>query len=446
MIAAIIENQETKSKEYLYVKNENNILFYYGFSFIDNEITPIDKNIIQKIYNLFKLNEECIYIEDYLNYQVYLDKKNNIKHFIKNGVEDFLMLFDNNGQDIAVYNKSSDIEKNISKSKKIHIGKFIISISLNFIILMTIYNMSTPIIQAKLREGNVYNNLQYKFSQIAYSVSDYIGLDIKSIDSNQALELIKNSDLPDDLKECFSNEDLINNIFPYYKNTDMEYLIKSKLQNLKLRVYEPTDKLITNPETTDGFYIELAPNVLNVKNISKYKETAKHEFVHLLQSPNRKYIFLQEALAEIISEEYLDKKDPVYGYCVMSVSLLMDTIGPKIIWETVFSGDDTNLKNVLKSNLDGSEYNELISYLTTPPQETVESCRKINEIISNLYKNINNQEIRENKNIFNEYGYHVKRIYFNEDKMLKKQTEDGFININEIFTDQVVRENKNIVR
>ena len=45
-------------------------------------------------------------------------------------------------------------------------------------------------------------------------------------------------------------------------------------------------------------------------------ETAKHEFIHLLQSTDRKYIFLQEAVAEIASCEYLDKTTTAYSFCV----------------------------------------------------------------------------------------------------------------------------------
>lgn len=452
MIEAILENQETKVREYLYFKNYNNLLLYYGFCISDTGIIPVDKNIIQKIYNLFKINDECVYIEDYLNYQVYLDKKNNIKHYIKNGIEDFIMLFKNNGEDIRIFSIKDGSKKNNTNNKKFRIGKFIISVSLNVMLLLGVY-ITPPIIQAQLREGNVSNNIQYSFSKIIYSISDYFDLDIKCIDCDDAINLIENSNIPSDLKNVFANQTLLNDIFPYYENTSMEYLIKPKLQNLKLRIYEPTDNYITDPNTTDGFYTDMAPNVLNVKNISKYKEIAKHEFVHLLQEPNHKYIFLHEAVAEIVSEEYLDKLNDVYGFCVLNVSLLMDTIGPKIIWETVFGGDDTNLINILKSNLNEAEFNELLSYLTTPPQETVENCQRINHIISNLYRSINNEEISNNKNIYNNAGYHIKRIYFNEDKMNDtnlymeyNKIDDEFLHINEIFPDQTVRSHKNLIK
>ena len=259
-------------------------MFYYGFCFFENKITPIDKNIIQKIYSVLKVYDECVYTEDYLSYQVYLDKKNNIKHFIKNGIEDFVMLFNNNGEDIKVYNMNDDDKKNNTDGKKFHIGKYIISISLSFVTLFSFIYIALPTIQARLYEGNVSNNIQYEFLNLAYSVSDYVDLDIHCIDCNEALDLIKNSDIPSDLKESFANENLLNDVFPYYKNTSSEYTIKSKLKNLKLRIYEQTDKFIIGSDTTAGFYIDLVPNVLNVKKGDNYKAAAKHEFVHLLQT------------------------------------------------------------------------------------------------------------------------------------------------------------------
>ena len=154
----------------------------------------------------------------------------------------------------------------------------------------------------------------------------------------------------------------------------------------------------------------------------------------------------------MISVEYLNKTYDAYDFCVMNVSMLMDTIGPKIVWETVFSGDDTNLINILKNNLSESEYNELISYLTSKSQETVESCQRINSIIASLYRKINNKEIRDDKNIYNEKGFHIKRIYFNEEKMTydgvfsdKNIVGDDFSHINEIFPDQIIKKNENIM-
>jgi len=459
MLEAIVENTITNETEYLYLKNENNNLIYYGFCIQNSNVSPINKNIINKIYNLMKVNDSCIYIENYLDYKVYLDKESNIKHYLKNGIEDFLMLFKNNGEDLNIYSMLGDEIKEIN-TKKFRIKNFIIDISLSALlafnsvnILCQPFNIYNYIELIHLQEGTLIDNYQYDISKLIYSISEYINLDLKCIDCDEAINLINSSKLPLELKDSFSNQALFKDVFPYYKNTNMEYIVKYRLEDLKLRIYEPTDSFITDPNTTIGFYNELVPYVLNVKNGSDYNEVAKHEFIHLLQSPNNKYMFLREAVAEIAASEYLDKPIESYSKCILNVSLLMDTIGPKIIWETVFSGDDTNLKNVLKNNLSENEYNEFISYLKSRPTEKKEDCERINCIISNLYRNINFKELCDDENIYNKLGFRVKRIYFNEDKMKDngqyfnlERVGYKFIPINEIFPDQTVRIKNDIVK
>jgi len=385
-----------------------------------------------------------------LEYKVYLDTKNNIKHYIKNGIEDFFMMFKNNGEDLNVYNDSKN-NNHESYSKKFKVGNFIISITLGIAFGLSSIFVINPSINALLRDGNINNNIMYNLSKSTYSVSEYMNLDLNYINVNEALDLIKSSELPDDVKESLANENLLNDIFPYYKNTDMEYIVKYKLKNLKLRIYEPTSSFITDPNSTAGFYNELVPNVLNIKLGNDYENISKHEFIHLLQSNDREYIFLQEAVAEICAFEYLDKPIDAYNLCVSNVQTLMDVIGPKLIWETVFSGNSTNLENKLKENLSENDYNELIFYLTNKPEETVESCIKINSLISKLYENINNKDIRDDINIYDKNKFHVQRIYFNEEIMQYNgeyginNSGENFTPINEIFPDQTIRIKNNML-
>ena len=438
MLGAILKNADSKESNYLYLKNQNNNLIYYGFCVKNDNVYPIDKNIIDTVYNLVKVNDSCEYIGDYLNYKVYLDKENNLKHYLKNGIEDFEMFFKNNGEDLILYGKH--VAKN-SDSKKFHIGKYILLISLGVLTTIMSYLVAIPVIRTINSKGNFTNNIQYSLAKPVYSISEFLNLDLKCIDVSEALELITSSQLSDNVKNMLANEKLLNDVFPYYKDTEMEYIIKIKLKNLKVRIYEPDENIITDSNITNGFYNDLIPNVLNVKNIKNYEDNLKHEFIHLLQSPDRKYIFLHEAVAEIAANEYLDKSSSSYIAAVLNTQLLMDTIGPKIVWETVFSGDDTNLVNVLKNNLNESDYNELMLYLKSRPEDVQSDSMRINEIISNLYRNINSKNIRDDRNIYKEDGYRISRYYFNNEKMNTENKKS----INEIFPDQVVSTN-NLVK
>ncbi len=438
MLGAILKNADSKESNYLYLKNQNNNLIYYGFCVKNDNVYPIDKNIIDTVYNLVKVNDSCEYIGDYLNYKVYLDKENNLKHYLKNGIEDFEMFFKNNGEDLILYGKHG--AKN-SDSKKFHIGKYILLISLGVLTTIMSYLVAIPVIRTINSKGNFTNNIQYSLAKPVYSISEFLNLDLKCIDVSEALELITSSQLSDNVKNMLANEKLLNDVFPYYKDTEMEYIIKIKLKNLKVRIYEPDENIITDSNITNGFYNDLIPNVLNVKNIKNYEDNLKHEFIHLLQSPDRKYIFLHEAVAEIAANEYLDKSSSSYIAAVLDTQLLMDTIGPKIVWETVFSGDDTNLVNVLKNNLNESDYNELMLYLKSRPEDVQSDSMRINEIISNLYRNINSKDIRDDRNIYKEDGYRIFKYYFNSEKMNTENKKS----INEIFPDQVVSTN-NLVK
>lgn len=444
MLSAIVENEITKEKEYLYLKQENNNLLYYGFSIQNCNIKPIDKNIINKIYDLLKVNEACVYIEDYLDYKVYLDKENNIKHYLKDGVEDFVMLFKNNGEDLNLYSNIDDLNDpdfedfgvpNRITDKKFKMKNFTLKLAKSFCYAVII---PRALFAINLVASNVSDKtIEYGFSKLVYSVSDCLNLDLNYVDYNDAIDFIKSStNLTEEQKEILCNESLLKDVFEYYKGTDMEYIVKNRLDNIKTQIYPEDDyKKGIIDENYVGYYNELSPNVIHlredIKDDNTYN-TFKHEFVHLLQS-KYKYRYITEATAEIISYEYMDAEIDSYEYAVENIRLLMDVIGPKAIWETVFSGDDTNLINILNTNLNESEAKELISYLKQRPQDVDNQIEqeRIPEIIFNLYRNINLKDIKDNENIYDSDGNHVDKIYFNEDKLE--------LSINEALENHIVK-------
>lgn len=439
MLSAIVENEITKEKEYLYLKQENNNLLYYGFSIQNCNIKPIDKNIINKIYDLLRVNDNCIYVEDYLDYQVYLDKENNIKHYLKNGVEDFIMLFKNNGEDLNLYINSNN--KNNSNNKKFKIGKLKIKLSKNFIVYLSAIivgiSMGLPLknVTSNIKsneestnssvyiENEEINKPELEEPNIIYSTPNDENLNLEPVDYEDAIDLINSSSLSQSLKEIASNEALLKDVFRYYKNTDMEYVIKNRLNNLSIEVYSKDYYKTGNiEEYVAGYYDELTPNELHIREDVNIDSTFKHEYIHLLQSCNCEYSYLIEATAEIVSYEYLDSNVTGYLCPVENTRLLMDVIGPKMIWETVFGGDETNLENTLRSNLNESEAEELILFLKQSPAQVDENNKheRITKLISNLYKNINLSDIKNDTNIYYLNGNHVDKIYFNEDKIAEK--------------------------
>lgn len=454
MLSAIIENTITKEDEYLYLKNENNSLIYYGFSIQNSNVKPISKNIISKIYNLLRVHENCIYIEDYLDYKVYLDRENNIKHYLKNGVEDFLMLYKNNGEDLNVYNNSNR-ENNNSDGKKFKIDNSVVKLSKRFVTILpailiglsvgtfistsiykniidnfkssnesiTISNIESAIssdVSTVESTSNETGKLDIDKPNIVYSTPEEENVNLEPIDIDEAIELINSSSLPQSMKEIATNETLLKDVFEYYKDTNMEYVISDRLNGIGIEIYSK-DYYKTGDilENVVGYYSELTPNVLHLREDIDCESVFKHEYIHLLQSYNCEYMYLIEATADIVPHEYLELEEYGYKSPVYNIKLLMDTIGPKVIWETVFGGDDTNLVNIIKNNLIESEANELISYLKQTPVKIDEENKheRITELISNLYRNINLKDIKEDMNIYDLAGNHIDKIYFNEEKM-----------------------------
>jgi len=207
----------------------------------------------------------------------------------------------------------------------------------------------------------------------------------------------------------------------------MEYIIKNRLNGIKIEVYDNYQFDNSTDYETLGYYNELIPNVLHMKKGSDKNKILSHEFIHLLQSPECEYITIKEACAEIISEEYLDQPITSYQSSVGNVKLLMDVIGEEPILKSIFSGDDSNISYILKKYLNDYEYNELTTLLKKSPSkipnDTIDNER-INELISKLYKNITGTNIKNNRNIYDTRGRYINNnVYFNkkeEQKILLK--------------------------
>jgi len=429
MLSSIIEDTITKESDYLYINKENNNYIYYGFNICKNKIRNIEESIVYKLYTILSVNEKCIYIGNYQNYQVYLDKDNNIKHYLKDGIEDFIMLFKNNGVDSTLYLGGNS--NKITKSKKIKINNYKINILMDKIFYIQLFCCSTLLSYITLNiisnGGNVFDTLKYESSKIVYKASSFANLNLEIIDYKEAINLIYSSELPKDTKDLLSNKELLQDVFKYYEGTNMEYIIKNRLNGIKIEVYDNYQFDNSTDYETLGYYNELIPNVLHMKKGSDKNKILSHEFIHLLQSPECEYITIKEACAEIISEEYLDQPITSYQSSVGNVKLLMDVIGEEPILKSIFSGDDSIINYILKKNLSDCEYNELTTLLKKSPSkitnDTIDNER-INELISKLYKNITGTNIKNNRNIYDTRGRYINNnVYFNkkeEQKILLK--------------------------
>ena len=380
MLISIIENKD-KSYEYLYKINNELITFHIDkFGFSNSNIDNLNS-----VFKKFKYNSNCNYLTKFKEYEVYYDKEIDLKHFLLDGKEDYEMLFKYNGMDAFLYDK---------KIKKMDMCKKFIGLGMSIIITLSgIQFLESKNFNIKT-DPNVY---------IAHSISDVMGLySNEPINYLYALDSIKSSNLPDDVKSIISNESFLKLVFSYYRGSALEYTARLKFENLSLQPFEEGQYYENNKEV-NGYYSPLNSNVIYSKNTDEsYTQVIVHEFIHLLQAENYKYTYLVEASAELITSELLNKSPSTYLPAVQNLKLLINIIGPEPVYELIFSGDDTTLINILKNNLSIRDYTMLTQYLKKDGfaiNSEMDFQVEIQQILYKLYEKIYGKNIKGDRNI-----------------------------------------------
>lgn len=380
MLIAIIENKD-KTYEYLY--KINNELIPYHVDKIGFSNSNVD--YLNDLFLRFKYNSNCKYLTYFKEYEVYYDKEMDLKHFLLNGKEDYEMLFKYNGIDAFLYVEK---EKKINMIKKFACFGMCLTIALSGIQFLESINFNIK------TDPGVY---------MAHSISDVMGLySDEPINYLDAIDAIKSSNLPNDVKSVISDESFLKLVFSYYKGSALEYTARLKFENLSLEPFEEGHRFENN-ETVNGYYSPLNSNVLRSRSADElYIQVIVHEFIHLLQAENYKYTYLVEASAELIASELLNMTPSTYLPAVENLKLLINIIGPEPIYELIFAGDDTNLINILKNNLSIQDYTKITQYLKKDGfaiNNEMDFQLEIQQTLYKLYEKLYGKNINEDKNI-----------------------------------------------
>lgn len=386
-----------------YIKMIDNKLV--GLNFSESGVKNSNIEELISFFKSFLYNKDCIFIGYYMNYEIHYDKKTQLKHFIKDGIENFELLFQFNGID-AIHYDGPRLE--VHKNKKDIIKEYII----NGVICVIYLSSALNFINSSL------SNLHYDVNTTSYSVHHVSKSNVDEydkIDYKQALEFIKNSSLDSESKEYLMNEELLQDIFKYYKDTPLEYTANLKFKDLQIISYEEVQekyKSLKLEEWSAGSYSYLYPNKLFIRNMTidqSYLHAIAHEFVHLLQAEGLPYRYLVESNAELVASEYFDFQPSSYSFAVDNLKLLIEIVGPEPIMKLIFSGDDKQLLEIFKNNLSSSDYNKLINSLCTKAgvfrDNNAEVHSEVRELLCKMYKSINNKDIREDTNIMYDLVY-----------------------------------------
>ena len=391
----------------IYVDLKDNKI--YGYYYHNKKKHIISLNTIAILVNsLFDKSKEE-FLKQQGEYTVFINKETAYKHFYKDGKEDLLKFFLENGQNGIMYedkknNKNNQRTKSCFNRKKM--AKYIMGLTLYSALFLSTYKTTTYII-SELNSQEIQ-----ELEEAATETTDNQYYDFESICN--AIQLA--TTLSDQDKNFLYNEELFKAISNTPMTEDRIMSLEEKLTDIKILPFTEEDKEENKTRAsqglleTVGYYNPLTPNIFYMENLTN-QDTKTHEFIHLLQD-NNNYYYIREASAEIISNEYYGALLDSYKEEAKRIKVLMEIIGTNPIWNVNFSGSEEKLQefnDILYNNLSYKEYGEITEILTTSPSDkTPEEMKKINEnldkILANLYNNIYHEPIENNEIIQYIYG------------------------------------------
>lgn len=368
---------------------ENKLVGYYYFNeqkkyLSINEIL----GLVEELFNITNLQ----FLKEEKGYKVFKDKDTDFLRFFKDDKEDYLKFFLENGHLALLYSKAENKRADSYHSKFFRNKKtsntFILSISFMAVITVLSANINTivPIINQEI-EIKKYSSEQI-FEDAIYS-SNKLSLDDKQLLQNDEL-FEKISQVKIDYDRVISLEEKLDNIYIE------EYTEEEKAAEQK--------KIDEGEAYTEGYYDPLVPNRLKIMDL-KDEDTKAHEFIHLLHESNC-YHYISEAATEIIKKEYYQDKlencESSYKEEQKRVKVLMEIIGPEVIWDMLFTKNYEEFEDTINSLLSKEEAETFLTFLyESTPHKTEEEQAKINSTVDNLlgvmYQNKYNDSIKNNE-------------------------------------------------
>ncbi len=366
MHLGIIKINNTK----IYIDKHKNLISYYyengNKKIINNDL------IILLIKELVTCHHKKFLYQD--EYEVYLDEQTGYKHFYKDGKENYTIFFYENGYDAILYKENS----NQSNFKTFTVKGTKICISI--ILLLTVIN--------GIKSNIVQNPEKIVSPQIEYTQENEL-----TVDSSFFKDFILNSEnLTKEEKQL-----LINNQF--FKDLSETPITSSRKSSLEEKFNNITIKTGTEGRPSPnvlGWYIDLFPNTIHVVDEND-NNTKIHEFIHLTQEFTE-YSYIREACADLISLEYYGIEDSLtYNDAATRIQFLMELIGPEIIWNLNFNGDETSFENKIYELLPEESAIKLLQlFKQNPANITVEKHQEQNKEIDKYLYQIYNTLTNEN--------------------------------------------------
>lgn len=351
MLVGIVRKQN--NNYYISARNINNYIYYNVIMANNNETRNLKREEAEElIYSLFDGNKK--FLEHRNDYDIYIDDSGN-KRYFKDGKEDLIKFFLNNGQS-AIMSLGKKEKDFLLKSFQVTNKDLIKELLIVYLSVMIVLNV----------DANVLSRIHYEDNKIVYD---------KRIELEDAREYIYDSDgdITKEQQDYLYNDDFINDAL-IIADDSRNYILRQKLKDIYV---DYGGECFNTHSLLLGYYSPLVPNCIHLKDDSKKISdfALAHEFVHLLQDDNY-YYYVKEACAEMMAEEYYDKKAEAYPKQRENVKLLLEMIGPKSIMELNFKGDTSSFEKEIYNNLEKEDADRLLELFKEVPAEN----EKIDEV------------------------------------------------------------------
>ena len=406
-----------ESKNYkFYIENGE-----YWVTYADNEY--IHYLTEEEVKDLFKIvfSSQLNYSHQENGYEIYLDPVGN-KRYFKDGKDDYILFFRNNGTSGIDY--SGEITNNTNNDSLVK--KIILEIR-------HVYKNSIF--------GAIILSLAIRtYSMPTYRQPSTFEIPIESIDLNEVSYLIKSSScLTEEEKQFFYNIVFLADVLRTANPSRAEEL-RERFTELGILYFTPEELEDMSLADIIGYYNEINNNnKIHIRGIEYWDQAAAHEFIHLCQDPSC-FSYICEASAEIMAKEYFGSPTASYYEARENLYYLLEIIGPKPVMECNFKGDTGSFENAIREYLSPEDFEELITEFCKKPKNA--NHKRIKQLLEKMaekkFENYENPklekqeiEIRSNCRALN-HGY-----YFNQQDKHFYRPIEAYATISEEYNREI---------
>ena len=249
-------------------------------------------------------------------------------------------------------------------------------------------------------------------------------------------------------------EQLLNTDLNQEEKTHLLYVINNLTiddYSLYFKMREGIRRFIKSGNYTAGYtsiHDQYKP-FIKILDRENFKNIGPHEFAHTFQHSD--YVYLKEAIAEMVSIEFYGGKGNSYTEARKRVSILMEIIGPKPVWDFVYSSSNSLIEE-LNNRLGEEEATNFLKLLKEDPRKADNMA--IDGYLNILYEKQYGKTMYDDQlitSILFTYNYDKiqitpeverRRYYFNQDKMesitlgYRKETSDNML---ELYRDGTIK-------